>query len=85
MQAAVYHGPRDIGVEDVPMPEIADDELLVRIKACGICGSDLQQRDPLEAVIGLTDGPKPIGRFEVNGAVRTWRPILTIFQVITPG
>ena len=44
MQAAVYYGPRDIRVEDVPMPELAEDELLVRIKACGICGSDLQQK-----------------------------------------
>jgi threonine dehydrogenase-like Zn-dependent dehydrogenase len=41
MQATVYYGPRDIRVEDVPMPELAEDELLVRIKACGICGSDL--------------------------------------------
>ena len=41
MQAAVYYGPRDIRVEDVPMPELAEDELLIRIKACGICGSAL--------------------------------------------
>jgi L-iditol 2-dehydrogenase len=41
MKAAVYHGPHDIRVEDVPMPELAEDELLVRIKACSICGSDL--------------------------------------------
>jgi 2-desacetyl-2-hydroxyethyl bacteriochlorophyllide A dehydrogenase len=41
MKAAVYHGPREIRVEDVPVPSIADDELLVRIEACGICGSDL--------------------------------------------
>ena len=49
MQAAICCGPRDIRVEDVPMPELAEDELLVRIKACGICGSDLQQSDPLQA------------------------------------
>ena len=41
MKAAVYHGPRDIRVEDVSRPEIAEDELLVQVKACGICGSDL--------------------------------------------
>jgi 2-desacetyl-2-hydroxyethyl bacteriochlorophyllide A dehydrogenase len=41
MKAALYHAPRDIRVEDVPVPSIAADELLVRIKACGICGSDL--------------------------------------------
>jgi D-arabinose 1-dehydrogenase-like Zn-dependent alcohol dehydrogenase len=67
MQAAVYRGPRDIRVEDVPMPELAEDELLVRIKAAGICRHDLQQKHALEAVIELTDGPRPIGRFEVQG------------------
>ena len=41
MQAAVYHGPRDIRVEDIPTPTIAEDEVLVRVRACGICGSDL--------------------------------------------
>ena len=41
MKAAVYHGPRDIRVEEVSKPEIAEDEVLVRVQACGICGSDL--------------------------------------------
>jgi len=41
MKAIVYHGPRDIRVEDVAMPSIAEDEILVRVKACGICGTDL--------------------------------------------
>jgi threonine dehydrogenase-like Zn-dependent dehydrogenase len=39
--AAVYHGLRDIRVEDVDVPGIAEDESLVRVRACGICGSDL--------------------------------------------
>jgi len=33
---------------------------------------NLTQTDPLEAVIDLTGGPRPIGRFEVKGAIRTW-------------
>jgi 2-desacetyl-2-hydroxyethyl bacteriochlorophyllide A dehydrogenase len=41
MQAAIYHGPRDIRVEDIPTPTVAEDEVLVRVRACGICGSDL--------------------------------------------
>jgi 2-desacetyl-2-hydroxyethyl bacteriochlorophyllide A dehydrogenase len=41
MKAAVYHGPRDIRVEDVPTPEPAANEILVEVRACGICGSDL--------------------------------------------
>jgi len=41
MKAAVYHGPRDIRIEDVPRPTPGPNELLVAVRACGICGSDL--------------------------------------------
>lgn len=41
MKAAVYHGPRDIRVEDLDQPGISEDQILVRVRACGICGSDL--------------------------------------------
>src|SRR3954471_18656384 len=41
MKAAVYYGPRDIRVEDVPQPEPGPNDILVAVKACGICGSDL--------------------------------------------
>ena len=41
MKAAVYYGPRDIRIEDVPTPVPGPNELLVAVKACGICGSDL--------------------------------------------
>ncbi|MFW9875740.1 MAG: zinc-binding dehydrogenase [Candidatus Thorarchaeota archaeon] len=41
MKAAVFHGPRDIRTEEVEKPEINENEILVNVKACGICGSDL--------------------------------------------
>ena len=41
MKAAVYYSPRDTRIEEVPVPEIDDHEVLVEMKACGICGSDL--------------------------------------------
>ncbi len=41
MKAAVYYGPRDIRTEEVEMPGIEDNEILIKVKACGICGSDL--------------------------------------------
>ena len=27
--------------EDVPLPEIGDDDVLIQVKACGICGSEV--------------------------------------------
>ena len=41
MKAAVYHGPRDIRVEQVERPGPGEHDVLVRVRACGICGSDL--------------------------------------------
>lgn len=42
MKAAVYHGLGDIRLENIAIPEITDDEILVKIKACAICGTDLR-------------------------------------------
>lgn len=43
MRAAVYRGVNDIRVETVPVPAIGPGEVLVRIHACGICGTDLKK------------------------------------------
>jgi L-iditol 2-dehydrogenase len=41
LKAAVYHGPRDVRVEDVPEPEAKGRRVLVKFKAGSICGTDL--------------------------------------------
>ena len=41
MKAAVYHGPYDMTGEDVEKPQAGPMDILVKVKACGICGSDL--------------------------------------------
>ena len=41
MKAAVLHGSRDIRVEEVETPKLGAGDILLRIRACGICGSDL--------------------------------------------
>jgi 2-desacetyl-2-hydroxyethyl bacteriochlorophyllide A dehydrogenase len=41
MKAAVWYGGKDIRIEDVPKPKIRNDEVLVKVKAAGICGSEL--------------------------------------------
>ncbi|MGC8786890.1 MAG: alcohol dehydrogenase catalytic domain-containing protein, partial [Anaerolineae bacterium] len=40
MMAAMYYGKGDIRVEEVPRPVPAPGEVLVRVRYCGICGSD---------------------------------------------
>jgi L-iditol 2-dehydrogenase len=39
----VYYNNRDIRVEEIPVPEISDDEVLLEVKASGICGSDVTE------------------------------------------
>ena len=41
MKAAVIHGPREIRLETVEDPSIRSDEILLKVKACGICGNDI--------------------------------------------
>lgn len=43
MRAAVYRGAGRVDIEQVPVPEIAAGELLVRVAACGICGTDIKK------------------------------------------
>jgi len=42
MKAAVYYGPADIRVEDCPEPVRTDDNLVVQVHCCAICGTDLK-------------------------------------------
>lgn len=41
MKAAVFTGKKQVEVRDVPVPEIKDDEVLIKVKAVGICGTDI--------------------------------------------
>lgn len=43
MRAAVYRGVNDVRVETVPVPEISRGEVLIRVAACGVCGTDLKK------------------------------------------
>jgi len=77
MRAAVYHGPRDVRVEDVPEPELeSPTDAVVRVTHTAVCGSDLwfyrgeSDRDPGSAV-----GHEPMGIVEAVGdEVRSVEP-----------
>ncbi len=42
MRAAVFHGPEDLRFEERPRPAPKENELLLEVGACAICGSDLR-------------------------------------------
>jgi L-iditol 2-dehydrogenase len=43
MKLAALQAPREFEVMDVPIPEIGPDEVLLRVAACGVCTSELDQ------------------------------------------
>jgi L-iditol 2-dehydrogenase len=43
MRVAMYYSNQDIRIEEMPVPNIGPDELLIRVEASGICGSDVME------------------------------------------
>lgn len=64
MLAAVYRGRRDLRMEEVPVPEIEDREVLVKVAACGVCSTDLKKVD-----LGLLPPPRIFGHETVGTIV----------------
>jgi threonine dehydrogenase-like Zn-dependent dehydrogenase len=74
MRAAVYEGEGRLVVRDLPEPTPAEDEVLIEVEACGVCGSDVQiinvpPGHPSTPPVVI--GHEFVGRVrEVGGAVR---------------
>jgi len=43
MRAGVFRGKGVVRVEEVPVPEVRDGEVLIRVAACGVCGTDIKK------------------------------------------
>ncbi|MBI1935358.1 alcohol dehydrogenase catalytic domain-containing protein [Candidatus Woesearchaeota archaeon] len=43
MRVAMYYHNQDVRIEEMPVPEIYDDEILVKVMASGICGTDVME------------------------------------------
>ncbi len=43
MKVAMWYNNRDVRIEEMPTPKIGAGELLVRVEASGICGSDVME------------------------------------------
>ena len=43
MRVAMYYSNKDIRVEEIPTPKIGPGELLLRVEASGVCGSDVME------------------------------------------
>jgi len=68
MKAAVFYGKGDIRVEtNFPTPSVKENEVLIRVKACGVCGTDVHI---FSGAQGATDcNPPVILGHEFSGVV----------------
>jgi L-iditol 2-dehydrogenase len=51
MKAVRYHGPKDCRIDDVDVPAVGDKDVLVRIRAAGVCASDVHIYDGTDEYI----------------------------------
>jgi L-iditol 2-dehydrogenase len=77
MKALVLTGYRQFSYQDVPLPSLAESEVLVEVKACGICGSDVHGMD---GSTGRRRPPLIMGHeaagiiAQVRGFAGDWKP-----------
>ncbi len=67
MKAAVFYGKKDMRIEDRPTPIVGDDDVLIKVKACGICGTDVHIYEGHEGCAIVT--PPTILGHEFSGVV----------------
>jgi threonine dehydrogenase-like Zn-dependent dehydrogenase len=73
--AMVLTEPRKLEARELPIPEASDDTALLRVEACGICGSDAEQFEGvLRTPTPVIPGHEPLGTIERigDGAARRW-------------
>ena len=72
MKALLLEEDKKLVVADVPVPDIGEEDLLVRVKACGVCGSDVHGYDGSTGrrIPPLVMGHEAAGVIERAGARR---------------
>src|SRR5215470_18551821 len=75
MRAGVYRGKGVVRVEEVPVPEVGEGEVLIKVACCGICGTDIKK-----IFHGYVEPPQILGH-EIAGTVAAtargvtkWKP-----------
>ena len=74
-RAVIQEGPRKLEMRDMPIPDISEDSAILRIEACGICGSDAEQYNGvIQVAWPLIPGHEPLGIIEKIGdtAAERW-------------
>ncbi len=67
MKAACLYGKKDIRIEEVPVPEIGDNEVLLKVKSALICGTDLRMYK--NGYPGVSEATPRIPGHELSGII----------------
>lgn len=67
MKSAVFYGKHDMRVEESPMPQVEAEDVLIQVKACGICGTDVHIYEGDKGAAEVT--PPTILGHEFSGVV----------------
>jgi len=74
MRVAVYYSNDDVRLEEMPRPQIGGGELLLRVMACGICGSDVMEWYRIRSAPRVL-GHEAVGVVEeIGDGVENFRP-----------
>jgi 2-desacetyl-2-hydroxyethyl bacteriochlorophyllide A dehydrogenase len=74
MRAAVYRTPGELSVEERPVPEVGQHDVLLEVSHCGICGSDIHFVLEGWGRPGTVEGHEYSGRVvAVGDEVKTWK------------
>ncbi|GBF60482.1 d-arabinitol dehydrogenase, partial [Trichophyton mentagrophytes] len=41
MKALRYSKPEEFSIVNIPLPELRENDVMIKVKACGVCGTDL--------------------------------------------
>lgn len=74
MRAGVYRDKGFVRVEEVPVPEVGPNEILIKVAACGICGTDIKK-----IFQRYVEPPQILGH-ELAGTVVATGPAVTKFR-----
>ena len=67
MKAVFVGEENSVSVKDVPLPEVGDGDVLVKMRACGLCGSDLEKVYGHYGVVSKRLGHEPAGEIVTVG------------------
>ena len=79
MKSAVFYGKHDLRVEDSPMPKVGPEDILIQVKACGICGTDVHIYEGDKGAAEVT--PPTILGHEFSGVIAEVGSNVTKYKV----